>query len=57
MRQHFVMIKTRCYLSEGILDECLVGDQIKEADSRPVERQDVLRGPEVLEFSVHSANL
>ena len=45
------------YLSERILDERLVGDQIKEADSGPVERQDVLRGPEILELSVDSANL
>ena len=34
-----------------------MGDQIEEADSGPVERQDVLRGPEILELSVDSANL
>ncbi len=44
-------------LSKWILDEGLVSDQIEEADTRPVESQDVFRWSQIFQVSINTANL
>jgi hypothetical protein len=45
------------YLSEWILDECLVGDQIKETNSGSVESQNVFGRAWVFQFGIYATNL
>ena len=44
-------------LSKWILDESLVSDQIEEADSGPVESQNVFRGSRILHIGINTADL
>jgi hypothetical protein len=52
-----VISKQQSYLSEWILDECFVCDQIEEADPAAIEGEDVLRGAGIFQIGIDASDL
>ena len=52
-----LFLRYHAYLSEGILGECLVSDQVEEANSGSVEGQNVFIRAGIFQLGVNASNL